>query len=93
MEVKLYDYSIDDYEFATELNLMPEQLVINECLTWMKKDGSGIIVKDMSDDYIKNCINIILNNEWRFEWLNYFNKVLNNRVISSRKRKFGIKKF
>lgn len=89
MEIKLYDYTILDYMDAIDLGLNPDAMVKSECLTWIRRDKSGILVRDMKCDYIKNCINLIVENNWRVEWKDYLKKVLDQRLLHSRKRKFN----
>jgi hypothetical protein len=85
----ILEFEIEDYIHSHDEDCIvkPEMFIKYECLTWQMKNSDKILVKHMTDNHIQNCINLIIKYNWRKEWLKYFEKVIDNRRVKSRKRK------
>ena len=69
----MYDIVMEDYK-----NLGDE-------MVWEMKDKTEIMIKDMKDGHIKNCIRMMQSkpmNETREAWIEIFNESLSNRRTS-----------
>ena len=81
--------AIDDDDYYNDLinQYKYEQFHMN----WRMKDGTGILIKDMKDSHIKNCINMLKRNtltETRRAWIDIFVDVqLKRRVLKLEKIK------
>lgn len=65
---------------------------MNEFMTWTKKDGTEVLVKDMTLQHIKLCIAMLKKSKWysfgiHDDWIYAFNMELKNRILESRKKK------
>ena len=61
--------------------LKSDYLLIRSKLTWETKDGNDILVKEMKQSHIENCIKMLSKNNVKSEWINIFNKELKIRKL------------
>ncbi|MCK9446867.1 hypothetical protein M0Q50_08465 [bacterium] len=64
----------------------------DELTTWTKKDGTEVLLTDMTLQHINLCIAMLKKSKWysfgiHDDWINAFNMELKNRILSTRKKK------
>ena len=64
-----------DFYFESDGYLAQDYLLLRGDLLWNKK----ILVKEMSDEYINNCIKLLEKKDYVSIWTNIFKKELNLR--------------
>ena len=64
-----------DFYFESDVYLAQDYLLLRGDLLWNKK----ILVKEMSDEYINNCIKLLEKKDYVSIWTNIFKKELNLR--------------
>lgn len=73
---------LEDIDKKLYNELMTDYYTYSMSLSWTMKNGEDIIISDMKDSHIKNCINMIKNkpdNGYRIAWIEIFNDVLLKR--------------
>jgi hypothetical protein len=78
--------TISDYVLNEEKQ---KEYIKTECLSWINRENETILVKNMNNQYISNCIDKIISHQWRLVWLDYFEKILIKRIVEERKRKLN----